>query len=75
MLQAPDEQNATHVRSAETVTATTPYEDLPQQLRVDEWIAITRTSRATAYDHIRRGILPAIRYGRLVRIPKSALKA
>jgi hypothetical protein len=59
---------------AETVTATTPYEDLPQQLTVDEYIAVTRTSRATAYDHVRRGLVPSIRYGRIVRIPKTVLQ-
>lgn len=61
------------LQTAEPVTATTPYEDLPQQLTVDEYIAITRTSRATAYDHVRRGLVPSIRYGRLLRIPKTVL--
>jgi excisionase family DNA binding protein len=73
-LRPPDEPNHTRIGPAEPVTATTPYEALPEQLTVEEYITFTRISRATAYDHVRRGILPSIRYGRLLRIPKSVLR-
>jgi excisionase family DNA binding protein len=63
------------VPTIEPVTATTPYESLPEQLTVAEYIAYTRTSKWSAYDLIRRGELPAKRYGRVVRIPKSAVNS
>jgi len=56
------------------VTSTTPFDDLPQQLTVAEYIAVPRVSRATAYDHIKRNLIPSIRYGRIVRIPKTVLR-
>jgi excisionase family DNA binding protein len=59
--------------SCTPISAATPYDQLPQQLTVEEFIAITRCSRATAYAHIREKKIPAIRYGKLIRIPKSAL--
>jgi excisionase family DNA binding protein len=56
-----------------TVTPQTPLEDLPQFLTVEEWRTLMRIGRSTAYDLIRQGVLPAIRWGRVVRIPREAV--
>jgi excisionase family DNA binding protein len=55
------------------VTPQTPLEDLPQFLTVEELRAFLRIGRSSAYDLIRRGIMPAIRWGRTVRIPREAV--
>jgi hypothetical protein len=55
------------------VTRTTPYEDLPDLLRVEEFVAASDTSAWLTYELIRRRELPVIRFGRLLRIPKTAL--
>ena len=62
------------VLDAPVVSAATPYDQLPQQLTVPEYIAITRCCRATVYAHIREKKIPSIRYGKLLRIPKTALQ-
>jgi excisionase family DNA binding protein len=55
------------------VTPQTPPEDLPQFLTVEEWRTFMRIGRSSAYDLIRRGLVPAIRWGRTVRIPREAV--
>jgi excisionase family DNA binding protein len=55
------------------VTPQTPIEDLPQFLTVEEWRTFMRIGRSSAYDLIRRGLVPAIRWGRTVRIPREAV--
>lgn len=54
------------------VEPTTKYDDLPEFLSVEEFQTVTRVSRATAYDLARR-LDGVVRYGRTIRIPKSAL--
>ncbi len=44
-------------------------------LRVDEVAALLRVGRWTVYELIRRGELPALRIGRLVRVPRHALES
>jgi len=56
------------------ITPHTKIEDLPQFLTVEEWRVVMRISRSLAYDLIRRGIVPAIRWGRAVRILREAVR-
>jgi excisionase family DNA binding protein len=48
---------------------------LSQLLTVEETAAYLRVGRGLAYELIRRGELPAVRLGRLVRVPRAALEA
>jgi excisionase family DNA binding protein len=57
------------------VTPHTPFDELPQFLSVEEfriWVGIGRSS---AYDLLRREELMGVRFGRVVRIPKAALRS
>lgn len=55
------------------VDACTPFHDLPEQLTISEYTAVTRLSRCTAYNQVRTGAVPFVKYGRSIRIPKIAL--
>jgi putative molybdopterin biosynthesis protein len=44
-------------------------------LRVNEVAVLLRVGRWTVYELIRRGELPALRIGRLVRVPRHGLEA
>ncbi len=55
------------------VSRTTPVDALPELLTPEEFRRVTGLGRATTYDLIRRGLIPSVRFGRLIRIPKSAL--
>jgi len=56
------------------VTRHTPFEDLPQFLSVEEFRAFVGIGRSTVYDLLRRGKLPCVRFGRVLRISKDALR-
>ena len=51
----------------------TPLEDLPQFLTVEEWRTFMRLGRSSAYDLVCRGVVPAIKWGRVLRIPREAI--
>ncbi len=55
------------------VTRKTPVRALPALLTPEEFRTVAGLGRATTYDLIRRGLIPSVRFGRLIRIPKSAL--
>lgn len=55
------------------VSRTTPVDDLPELLTPEEFRRVAGLGRATTYDLIRRGQIPSVRFGRVIRIPKSAL--
>ncbi len=57
------------------VTRTTPVDALPELLTPEEFRRVAGLGRATTYDLIRRGQIPSVRFGRVIRIPKSALLA
>jgi excisionase family DNA binding protein len=57
-----------------SITPHTKIEDLPQFLTVEEWRTFMRIGRSSAYELIRRGIVPAIRWGRTLRIPREAVR-
>ena len=56
------------------VNRTTPFEKLPQMMtlaEVSQWLGI---SRSTTYNRANRGDWLVVRCGRLIRVPKSALR-
>jgi excisionase family DNA binding protein len=57
------------------VTRHTRVEDLPELLTIDEFAAWSGLGRGKAYDLVRRDELPVVRFGRLIRVPRSALAA
>ncbi len=56
-----------------TITRATPVADLPEFLSPEEFRTYMGIGRATCYDLLRRGEIPSVRFGRAIRIPKSAL--
>ena len=56
------------------IDRTTPVEALPEFLSPEEFRAYVGIGRATCYELIRRGEVPCLRFGRLIRIPKSVLQ-
>jgi excisionase family DNA binding protein len=58
-----------------TVTPESLLESLPQLLTVAEYSAIYRVSEWSTYDNIRRGRIPVVKHGRLVRIPRSVVSS
>jgi excisionase family DNA binding protein len=56
-----------------TISPTTPADQLPEYLTPNEAKDYLRLSRATVYDLLRRGELPSLRFGRAIRIPRTAL--
>lgn len=52
----------------------TTVDQLPAVLTVEEAAATLRIGRSAAYDAIRRGELPAIRVGRILRVPRHRLE-
>ena len=57
------------------VSRTTPVEALPELLTPEEFRTVAGLGRATTYELIRSGQIPSVRFGRVIRIPKSALLA
>lgn len=57
------------------ITRRTAIADLPELLRVEEAATWADVSRGTIYEAIRRNELPAVRLGRLVRVPRAGLAA
>ena len=53
----------------------TPYDQLPEWLTIEEFRAFWDVGRSAAYDGIRRGDIPHQRFGNLIRIPRSAVRA
>ena len=56
------------------LTRHTPYEDLPEFLTPEECRRYLAISRNGIYDLLRRGDIPHRRFGRIIRIPKTALQ-
>jgi len=46
---------------------------LPSFLTVEEVAQLLRLKRSTAYEYVRQGIIPAIRFGSFIRIPRDRL--
>ncbi|WP_424658672.1 helix-turn-helix domain-containing protein [Desulfofundulus sp.] len=48
-------------------------ESMPAFLTVEEAAEILRLKRSTAYEYVRQGIIPSIRLGSFIRVPKARL--
>ncbi|MBE3585409.1 MAG: helix-turn-helix domain-containing protein [Thermoanaerobacter sp.] len=48
-------------------------ESMPAFLTVEETARILRLKRSTAYEYIRQGIIPSVRLGSFIRVPKARL--
>jgi excisionase family DNA binding protein len=53
----------------------TPVDQLPEFLTPEEFRAYIGISRSTIYDLLRRDEIPHQKFGKLIRIPKSALQS
>ena len=56
-----------------TITRWTAFADLPELLRPEEAAAWLDVGRGSVYELARRGELPAVRLGRLLRISRDGL--
>jgi excisionase family DNA binding protein len=57
-----------------TITRQTRFEELPDFLSVEETRTYLSLGRSTMYELLRRKDLCAVRFGRVIRIPKIALE-
>lgn len=55
------------------ITRQTPFNELPEYLRVDEVAAWLGCGRGLAYRLVEDGTLPSVRLGRLVRVRRDGL--
>ena len=51
----------------------TPFKDLPELVTVEELATFLAIGRTLAYELVRTGQVESRRFGRIIRIPKSAL--
>ena len=56
------------------IDRSTPLEELPEFLSPEEFRAYLGLSRSTVYELLRRREIPSRRFGKCIRIPKSALE-
>jgi excisionase family DNA binding protein len=52
----------------------TSFENLPPVLKVKEIAALLRISLSQAYELIAQGVIPSIRFGKAIRVPRAALE-
>jgi len=60
--------------ATEVIDRRTAAEHLPELLTVEEAAAAAGVSRGVLYELVRRGEMPCVRFGRLVRIPRAAVR-
>ena len=65
---------AWELSQAPVIDRWTSFEALPEFLSPDEVRVYLSLSRSTVYDLLRRGALPSVKFGRCIRIPKSAFQ-
>jgi excisionase family DNA binding protein len=53
---------------------TVPFDSLPEYLTPEEFRAYLSLSRNTVYELLRRREVPHVRFGRGIRIPKTAIQ-
>lgn len=58
----------------EPITRHTRFEDLPDLLSVEEVRAYLGLGRSTMYELIRRKELDHIRFGRVIRVPRTSIE-
>jgi excisionase family DNA binding protein len=56
-----------------TITRTTPVNELPELLRVEEAATFLGVSRGLIYEMVKRQELPSLKLGRLLRIKREGL--
>jgi excisionase family DNA binding protein len=56
------------------ITRQTRFEDLPDFLSVEETRTYLGLGRSTIYERLRRKELAAVRFGRVIRVPRAALE-
>lgn len=61
--------------TAAPITRLTPLSDLPELLSVLEAATWLHIGLGLTYELVRRGDLPSVRLGRLVRVPRAGLIA
>lgn len=71
----PQENDPPGGGAASPITRSTPIEQLPEFLRVDELAVVLGLGRGSAYEMAADPRLRAVRCGRLLRIPRAALLA
>lgn len=54
-------------------TAPPPLADLPRFLTVPEAAAVLRLGLTATYEAITRGQIPAVRFGRKIRVPRGVI--
>jgi excisionase family DNA binding protein len=59
--------------SGENLLTPPRYDDLPEMCTPEEVSAYLRIGRNSTYELLKSGAIPSIKYGRLIRIRKSAL--
>ncbi len=47
--------------------------NLPAFLTVEETAKILRLKRSTAYEYVRQGVIPSVRFKHFIRIPKARI--
>jgi excisionase family DNA binding protein len=57
------------------IKRTTPIDQLPHLLRVDEAATLLDCSRGVVYELARRDALPSVRLGRLLRLTRDGVVA
>jgi excisionase family DNA binding protein len=60
-------------KGAKTKPAIVRLDDLPELLTPEDCAAVLRVSRNSMYELLKTGAVPSLKYGRLIRIRKSAL--
>jgi excisionase family DNA binding protein len=58
----------------EPITRKTRFEDLPDFLSVEETRVYLGLGRSTLYELLRRGELKCVKFGRVIRIARGALR-
>jgi excisionase family DNA binding protein len=69
-----EDQRAAQAPIMPTATpASSAFEALPEYCTPQQVGAYLQLGRNTTYDLIKRGVVPSRRFGKLIRVPKSAL--
>jgi excisionase family DNA binding protein len=63
-----------HNDAGQAITRQTPVEELPEFLSPEEFRAYMGFGRSTVYELLRRDEIPHVKFGRSIRIPKTALQ-
>ena len=62
------------MRVDKKLTRATPVSELPEFLSPQEFRDYVGLGRSTVYDLLRRDEIPHVKFGRCIRIPKTALQ-